>query len=129
MLLQLPRFARSSFFRFLISGGLNTVLTYALYLLLILFISYQWAYTIVYLLGICLAFVLNRAYVFKSNRGWFSLALFPLIYMLQYLLGISILWGLVERLGISQALAPPLVIVVTIPATYLLSRLVFLQQT
>lgn len=126
--LQLPQLMQSSFARFLISGGLNTALTYALYLLLLLVIPYQWAYTTVYLLGIALAFALNRTYVFKSHRGWFSLAMFPLIYALQYLLNIGILWGLVAVLGVSHVLAPLLVILVTVPVTYLLSRSVFLQQ-
>ncbi len=125
---QLQQLMQSSFTRFLISGGLNTALTYGLYLLLLLVIPYQWAYTLVYLLGIALAFALNRTYVFKSHRGLFSLALLPLIYVLQYLLSVSMLWGLVAVLGVSHVLAPLLVILITVPATYLLSRFVFLQQ-
>lgn len=128
IIITLSQFLHSRIARFLISGCFNTAITYGAYFFLLQLMSYQWAYTMAYVLGIALAFALNRAYVFESHRGWFSLVVFPLIYVLQYFLGVGLLWGLVAVLGLSQVLAPLLVILLTVPVTYLMSRFVFLRR-
>ncbi|WP_252272060.1 GtrA family protein [Pseudomonas subflava] len=119
---------RNRFVRFLFSGGLNTLFTYALYLLLIMVLPYQVSYAIAYAVGIALAFILNRTYVFESHRGTLSLLLFPLVYVAQYVLGAGMMWGLVDGLHLSPLLAPLLVVVMTIPVTFVLSRFVFLKK-
>jgi putative flippase GtrA len=49
---------------------------------------------------------------------------FPLVYVVQYLIGITLLPVLIEVLGFDPLIAQPVVIVVTMPVTYLLSRLI-----
>ena len=44
----------NSLLRFLVSGAANTLASYALYLLLLRFISYLWAYSLAYAAGIAL---------------------------------------------------------------------------
>ena len=117
--------AGSSFLRFLLSGGLNTLATYAVYLALLPIAGYKLAYTIAYVLGIVLAFVINRFFVFQSYRGWRSVVLFPLVYLAQYLVSLGVIWLWVERLQLPQELAPLVAIVITIPMTFALSRLIF----
>jgi putative flippase GtrA len=117
--------AGSSFLRFLLSGGLNTLATYALYLALLPIAGYKLAYTIAYLFGIVLAFVINRFFVFQSYRGWRSVVLFPLVYLAQYLVSLGVIWLWVERLQLPPELAPLVAIVITIPMTFALSRLIF----
>ncbi len=114
-----------SFTRFLVSGGVNTLLTYGAYLLLLNAFSYRVAYTISYVAGIVLAFVLSRYFVFKSHRGAKSAVLFPLIYVIQYLLSMVIIWVWVDKIGLPTYLAPLTAILITVPITYLLSKALF----
>ncbi|WP_050483065.1 GtrA family protein [Pseudomonas sp. Ant30-3] len=121
----LKRLTGFSFARFLVSGGVNTVLTYGAYLLLLKMFSYKIAYTISYLAGILLAFTLNRYFVFKSHQGAKSALLFPFIYVIQYVLSIVIIWAWVEKFGLNIAAAPLISIILTIPVTFILSRMLF----
>lgn len=114
-----------AFFRFLLSGGFNTAATYVLYLLLLYVFQYQVSYTITYVLGIVLAYYLNRFFVFRAKGGLKTIALFPLVYLVQYLVGLGVLSLWVEILGLGEWLAPVAACVVTIPLTFLLSRWIF----
>lgn len=120
---------RSSFLRFLISGGINTVATYAAYLALLQANSYKVAYTAAYVFGIVIAFFINRLFVFRTHRGWRSLLMFPFVYLAQYLVSLAVVFAWVEHLKMPAALAPLIAIVVTIPLTFILSRFVFGNST
>ena len=117
--------AASSFLRFLISGGVNTATTYAFYLALLHVTGYKLAYSIAYVFGIVLSFVINRFFVFQTHRGWRSMLLFPLVYLAQYLVSLGVVWIWVEYLHLMKELAPLIAIVITIPLTFVLSRFVF----
>ena len=117
-----------SFLKFLVSGGVNTALTYVIYLILLRFINYQTSYAISYIIGIAMSFILNRYFVFQSDRGIRSAILFPFVYLTQYLLGVFILWIWVDVAGLSKAAGPAIVVCVTIPVTFFLSRAVFTNK-
>ena len=114
--------------RFLMSGGFNTALTYGMYLGLLTFLPYQLSYTLAYVSGIVLAYVLNRYFVFKSHQGIKSAVMMPLIYLVQYSLSLLILWLWVEKLQLDRRLAPLAAIILTLPVTFLLSRFAFLKR-
>lgn len=116
---------RTRFSRFVISGGVNTAITFGLYLALLNFLPYQISYTICYITGIAISYTLNRSFVFKNHRGIRSLLLFPMVYVAQYALGLFLIWLWVEEAGLSDKIAPLVVVAVTIPVTYVLTRLVF----
>ncbi|MGF6692090.1 putative flippase GtrA [Metapseudomonas resinovorans] len=86
------------------------------------------SYTFAYVLGILLSFFMGRHYVFNNHRGAYSVALFPLVYLLQYMISLLTLWLWVDQLGWSEKMAPLAAIVITIPATYFSSKLVFLKK-
>ncbi|KPW75862.1 MULTISPECIES: GtrA family protein [Pseudomonas syringae group] len=119
------KFLKQDFARFLMSGGFNTALTYGIYLVLLMFLSYKVSYTISYATGILLAYVLNRFFVFKSHQGLRSVVLLPLIYAIQYCLSLVILWCWVEKLQLDERLAPLAAIALTLPVTFILSKLAF----
>lgn len=114
-----------NFKKFLISGVFNTFLTYGVYLALLMFLPYTTSYTISYVTGIVLAYMLNRFFVFKEHRGLRSVVLLPLVYLVQYVVSMLVLWCWVEKFGFADLLAPLVAITITIPITYMLSRLVF----
>ncbi|WP_454846339.1 GtrA family protein [Pseudomonas farris] len=124
----LSRILRLEIARFLVSGGLNTALTYGIYLLVLLFLPYKTSYTISYISGIGIAYALNRFFVFKGHQGVKSVALLPLVYLIQYLFSLLILWVWVEKLGYDQRVAPLIAIIITIPLTFILSKLIFSKK-
>lgn len=109
---------------FLVGGGLNTGLTYCLYLFLSYLIDYQVAYAIAYAAGIIFAYFFNSKVVFKVEQSWLGMLIYPTIYLVQYILGALLLGLLVEYLHLHKAIAPILVIVLLLPSSYLLNKVV-----
>jgi len=118
-----PREARS-FARFLVAGVANTVASYALFVALELVLPYLVAYAIAYVTGIVLSYFLNTRFVFRVPQRWSTFMKFPIVYLVQFLLGSAVIVGLVEALGFSPRIAALLALVVTVPATYLTAKLV-----
>ena len=113
---------RREFGMFVVFGVVNLILTYAIYLTLRLFLSYPAAYTGSYVCGILISYVLNARFVFKAKLRVSKALQYPIVYVVQYLLGIAILFLLVEVAHVRSSLAPLAIPVVTVPATYVLSR-------
>ena len=115
----------SPFVRFLISGGVNTLGTYLLYLALLNWLPYWFSYAIAFVSGIALAYALNRFFVFGAPRSEKKAAMLPLVYLGQYLVGASIVYLWVDLLHLHAAVAPLASIAITVPLTYAASRWLF----
>ena len=70
--------------RFLAAGALNTGLTYMLYLLLLQAFAYAVSYSVAFVVGIGLSYLLNRWFVFQAGGGRRTMALYPLVYVAQH---------------------------------------------
>lgn len=116
------RFISREFYRFILWGGINTLAGYFIYVLLLRFLPYLVSYSIAFVLSIFISYVLNSRFVFKQRLKLSKAARYPLVYAVQYLVGIVSLYLLVQILRIDKLLAPALVVLLTIPATYSLSR-------
>ena len=115
---------RGEALRFMIVGAINTVVGYGLYLVLLSTVGYAYAYTAAYIAGIALSYMLNTRFVFRVQRRVRGMLLFPLVYVAQYLVGVVTLQLAINQLGVPQKLALLVSIGVTIPLTFLLSRLI-----
>lgn len=111
-------------FRFLIGGVLNTVVGYGGYLLLLHWIRYEVAYTVSYIVSVTVSYLFSALVVFRQPLSARAALRYPLVYLVQFLLGLVLLKLLIEALHVSAWLAPLLVSVLTIPATFLLSRII-----
>ncbi|MFC5500501.1 GtrA family protein [Caenimonas terrae] len=111
--------------RFLASGGFNTLVTYAAYLVLLHWLPYQASYSIAFASGIGLAYVLNRYYVFRRTGGSLGPVYVAMIYTGQYLLGMAIVSAWVKWLDGPPRLAPLVAIAISLPLTYLSNARVF----
>lgn len=116
------------FARFLIGGILNTAITYLLYYSLLPFFSYKTAYTAAFILGILVGYSLNALFVFKAKVAIKSMIRFPLIYLVQYLLSIALVTTLIEYFGVAVWFAPIIVIIITVPLMFVLSKLIFTSE-
>lgn len=118
------RFFSWEFIRFLVVGGINTGGGYVIYLLLLNWLGYRSAYTISFMVGVLISYALNAKFVFKQRFSLKALLRFPLVYAVQYLSGLVLLYLLIEQLGMPPPYAPIFVVVFNIPLTFLLSRYV-----
>lgn len=112
------------FLRFLIVGGAQTALSYGIFLSFNLFLPYPIAYSIAYGCGIVISYFLNVLFVFREKVSLASFLKFPLVYLVQYLLGLALLSLFVDQLGLAPALAMLGVIAITVPVTFLTSRFI-----
>lgn len=111
--------------RFLLAGGLNTTLTYLLYLALLKTATHQVSYAISFACGIAISYVLGRLFVFKVHRGYRSALMLPFVYLIQYLAGAAVVWIWVDYFKQHAMFAPAIAILITLPVTYILSKYAF----
>jgi putative flippase GtrA len=116
------RFINREFYRFVFWGGVNTLAGYLVYVSLLLFLPYLVSYSVAFLFSIFVSYVLNSKFVFKQELELRKAIKYPLVYVNQYVLGALSLYLLVHFLEINKLVAPLLVIVLTIPVTFFLSR-------
>jgi len=109
--------------RFLVAGAINTAVTYLIYLLLLPYLGYSLAYTVTYCLGIVLGYALGVRFTFRVRPRMRSAVLFPLVYAVQYVTGLLLLFVCVRVFGIAEWGAILVAIVLTLPVTFLASRL------
>ena len=113
---------------FLVVGAVNTAVTYALFLVLARYTHYWIAYTIAFVVGIALSYVLNALFVFKGRHSTGAMFKFPFVYVFQYLYGSLALVAIVEGLGIAKPVAMLIVIATSVVMTFVLVRLAFHGQ-
>lgn len=126
--MQLGSDISRQFFKFILGGGLNTVLSYLLYVFLLNHLNYQLAYTLAYIAGIVISYFLNTFIVFRQKASLVKFIIFPLIYFVQYCIGILLLWLFVQQLNFSPKLAMILVALICMPFTFILSKFLLAQR-
>jgi putative flippase GtrA len=112
---------------FAISGILSTLIMFLFYLGLHQFINYQYAYLISYIVSVIALYFMNSI-VFKQSISVQTFLKFPLIYLLQYVIGAAFL-ALLVHFGFSVTYAPLVVVILLLPITFVLNRLVFLTDS
>lgn len=115
-------FISGEFARFVIVRGICTVVSYGLYLLLLLLTRYEVAYVVSYAGGVVLAYFVSSRYVFRVPMSARSAARFPLVYVAQFLATFVLLRAAVSWGHISPSIAYILAVGITIPLTFALSR-------
>ena len=124
----ISRFFGHPLVRFIITGGLNTAITYGIYLGLKEIVQYQAAYFIAYVLGVLFSYGMNALFVFRRRMSLKTFVRFPLVYIVQYVASAVLLEILVRWAAMSTTVAPIIAIVVTVPLTFLISRAIFTRR-
>ena len=113
------------FVRFLLVGGANTAVSYAIYLLLLLVVDYRIAYTGAFVAGLVGGYLMHARFVFDARPGVRSATAYLAIYAAMYLVSLLVLYVAVERLGVPKPLGMLAALAFTVPASFLLMRLGF----
>ena len=112
--------------RFGINGIINTIVAYALFVVISNFIDYRITIVIVYIIGIFLSYFLNRRTVFKVSG---KLYLFIAIYVGMLLINLAITTLLVEEFSLIKELAQIIAILISFGIGYtLINRYAFPNQ-
>jgi putative flippase GtrA len=117
------------FRRYLLAGAANTAVSYVLLAVALQWLHYLLAYTLAYAAGIVLAYMLQSRYVFRVPLRWRSALRFPLVYVVQYVIGVAVLAALARMVSWPAWLTALVVIVVTVPIGFMLSRVVLTTGT
>lgn len=116
-------FIRSEFSRFVIVGGINTLHYYLVYLLLLEVLGFHYftAHTIGFISSLIGSFFLNTLYTYKVKPTWAGFIRFPLTQLFNTAATAVILYLLVEQLSVSSSIAPMAAVLITLPATFILT--------
>jgi putative flippase GtrA len=109
--------------RFLAVGAFNTILTFVLYQILILLLSYRLAYTFSFATGIAVAAMANAKFVFCVPIVWTRSVLVAIFYLANYGIGLGLLTAIVHG-GVSIRLAPLFAIPLMLPLNFIGSRMI-----
>ncbi|MDR1781727.1 MAG: YfhO family protein [Bacilli bacterium] len=114
-----------SFFRFMIVGAFNTINYYFAYLLLLNFLPYLLAHVLGFIYSAFVSYFLTSIYTFKRKPTLKTFIAFPLTFLPNLLLS-SVGTTLIVEIGLlSKSIASLVVMILIIPITYLINRLIF----
>jgi putative flippase GtrA len=108
--------------KFVISGALNTAVTYVLFLVLTLFLATSIAYTLTYVVGIAIAYLLNALFVFRTGNSKRMAIAVPVSYFIQYFYGLAALKILMQVFRLPPYITMAVVIASSFPLQFLLLR-------
>lgn len=124
----MKRFLDQQWVRYVLVGISNTALTYLTYVLMLFLFSYNISYAISYVSGVFYAYFLNSKFVFKTSLSIKKFIKFPLVYVVQFLINWIFLFMFVEKLELSQIYAPIIVTIISLPISFVLSKLILLGK-
>jgi putative flippase GtrA len=108
--------------KFIISGALNTAVTYVLFLILTRFLRTSMAYTLTYAVGIAIAYLLNTFFVFRTGHSNRMAIAVPVSYLIQYFYGLVALNILIQVFRLPAYIAMAIVIASSFPSQFLILR-------
>jgi putative flippase GtrA len=115
--------------RYLLVGGTNTAITFALLVLLANFINHSLAFTIVFALGVAYTTALSGRYVFASGAPLRHSLTFVLWYVAVYFVGLGVINVLDSRGTHSPVLIALASVGTTAPLGFIGGRLIFYRPT
>lgn len=110
------------FVRFVIVGGIATIIHYSIYYLLQLTnIQFNLAYTIGYIVSFIFNFIASNYFTFKTDVSVRKGAKFTLAHIINYFIQIVLL-NIYIFIGIPKVIAPIFVFVVAVPVNFIMVR-------
>lgn len=115
---------KKEFLRFIIVGVINTGHYYMWYLLLIYIaqLHYMISHLIAVVISMIASYFLSIYFTYKVPFKWKSFLLFPLTQLFNVVMQSIGMFVVVEWLHLQEVVAPVFVLVITVPATYFVTR-------
>ena len=114
---------RKEFIKFAFIGVLNTSVFYLLYLLFLLLFHYIAAYVCAYGIAIGFSYLMNSRFTFEAPLSIKKALIFPVVYLVQFLVGLVVIRLCVDVLMFSPKISGLLAKGIVFPITFILSRL------
>ena len=111
--------------RFFVVGGINTLLTGAIFLVLSSFSALAFAYTVAFVIGIAFAVVVTPRVVFRARTSNAQRLRYVGWYLTVYVLGLGVVYVLHERLALGNTTVAGVTFVATAGLSFLGARLLF----
>ena len=117
--------------RFLFVGGLNTIVGYGVYALLVyLNVNYLLANTISTVIGVAHSYLWNRFFTFKSKQKAIKeITKFVSVYIISYLIGMCTLYLFKDKLNISAYIAGLINLIITTLISYFGHKYISFRDT
>ncbi len=110
-------------FRFILTGILNTIATYSIYLILNYFdIYYLISYFIAFLTALIFTTIFNIKFTFLDKFSFKKISYYSFYYTTYWLFSSSLIALHVELLGINETYAPLLTLLILIIPHFLISK-------
>ncbi len=120
----LKRFLTGEFIRFVITGIINTAISWTISTFLFQFINYNLAFIIGYLVSMIVSYFLNCYFTFKTKPSWKNLVKFPLSYIPNFLIQYLFLTIGVQMLQMNKSITLLAAQVIAFPITFLVMKMV-----
>ena len=110
-------------FRFILTGILNTIATYSIYLILNYFdIYYLISYFIAFLTALIFTTIFNIKFTFLDKFSFKKISYYSFYYTTYWLFSSSLIALHVELLGVNETYAPLLTLLILIIPHFLISK-------
>ena len=120
-------FGNSKFRKYIIGGILNTLITYLVYIFLLIFFSYLIAFTASFFSGIIFSYFINSRLVFEQKLYLKGAIVYPMVYLFYYILNIGFLYVFIEVASLPEEVGPILVLPIVVPIMFLINKKLFLS--
>lgn len=112
--------------KFSMVGVVNTLVSYAVYLVLRLVMPYMVAFVLGWVVGVIVSFLLNCRFTYRVRPTWRGFVLFPLSSVPNIVLSSAGVLLMVEVFGWDQRIAPLIATVLAVPVSYGIARTILL---
>lgn len=116
------------FIKFVFVGGFNTLNYYSLYLILVFFIPYLYAHIIAFIYSAFVSYFLTSIFTFNEKPNLKTFIAFPLTILPNLILSTVGSYTLVKTGLMDEKFATIFMMIIIIPVTYVISKIVFKAQ-
>lgn len=110
--------------KFFTLGVSNTLLSYLIYIMLLKFLKYEFAFTLSFIFSFFFTFYINHFYVFKPKKKRL-MKNYLIIFMSYYLFSLLSLKLLINVIKVSESIAPLISIIIIFPLNFIITKFFF----
>ena len=126
--LHYSRIKVSPFLKFVFVGGFNTINYYSLYLILVYFLPFLFAHVIAFIYSAFVSYFLTSIFTFNEKPSIKTFLAFPITILPNLVLSTVGSYVLVTTGTMDEKFASIFMMIIIIPVTFIISKLIFKSQ-